>query len=132
MNEPRWVPRRVVEATHWDQLREHGGLPGIRDENALESALARARQKFAYDDSVDLADLGAAYAFGMARSHAFNDGNKRTAFLTAAIFLGYNGFEIDASEAEVVITMIALAAGELSERDMAAWLRPRLIRYAPD
>lgn len=125
--EPRWVPRRVVDAAHLDQLREHGGLPGVRDNNALEAALARARQKWHYQPEIDLAALAAAYAFGLAKAHAFSDGNKRTAFLAAMIFLGLNGRDLDATEEEVVTMMVSLAAGHLDEDALAAWMRPRLI-----
>jgi death on curing protein len=128
MKAPRWVPRLVVDAAHLDQLREHGGLPGVRDENGLEAALARPKQKWHYEPDVDLATLAAAYAFGLAKAHAFNDGNKRAAFLTAVIFLGLNGKDLDATESEVVQAMTALAAGSLSEPDMAAWIRERLTR----
>src|SRR5436309_4901048 len=100
MREPRWVPRLVLEAVHVDQLREHGGLPGLRDENALESALARPRQKWAYDEDADLALLAAAYGFGIASNHPYRDGNKRVAFLAMAVFLGLNGYEIEATETE--------------------------------
>ena len=128
MKEPRWVPRLVVDSAHLDQLRAHGGLPGVRDENGLEAALARPQQKWHYEPDSDLATLAAAYAFGLAKAHAFNDGNKRTAFLTAMIFLGLNGKDIDATEAEVVQAMTALAAGSLSEAAMATWIRERLTR----
>lgn len=122
------MPRVVVDATHLDQLREHGGMPGVRDENGLEAALARPRQKWNYEPDSDLATLGAAYAFGLARAHPFNDGNKRTAFLTAMVFLGLNGKDLDATEAEVVQVVTALAAGTLGEADLASWLRARLVR----
>lgn len=125
---PRWVPRLVVDAAHLDQLREHGGLPGIRDENALEGALARPQQKWHYEPDSDLATLAAAYAFGLAKAHPFNDGNKRAAFLTAVIFLGLNGKDIDATEAEVVQAVTALAAGSLTEAALATWIRERLVR----
>ncbi|MCC7000994.1 MAG: type II toxin-antitoxin system death-on-curing family toxin [Gemmatimonadaceae bacterium] len=128
MKQPRWVPRLVVDAAHLDQLREHGGLPGVRDENGLEAALARPQQKWHYEPDSDLATLAAAYAFGLAKAHAFNDGNKRAAFLTAVIFLGLNGKDLGATESEVVQAMTALAAGSLSEPDMAAWIRERLTR----
>lgn len=128
MATPRWVPRLVVDAAHLDQLREHGGLPGIREENALEAALARPQQKAHYEPDTDLAELAAAYAFGLAKAHPFNDGNKRTAFLTAVIFLGLNGKDLDATEAEVVQAMTALAAGSLTETAMAKWIRERLVR----
>ena len=128
MREPRWVPRLVVEAVHFDQLREHGGLQGIRDDPALEAALARPRQKWHYDPNVDLATLAAAYAFGLAKAHAFNDGNKRIAFLTAVVFLGLNGRDLAADEPEVVQAMTALAAGTLSEAQLGTWLRERVVR----
>jgi death-on-curing protein len=124
----RWVPRLVLDAAHLDQLREHGGLPGIRDENALEAALARAQQKHHYEADTDLATLAAACAFGLAKAHPFNDGNKRAAFLAAVIFLGLNGKDLDATEAEVVQVMTALAAGSLTEQAMATWMRERLVR----
>lgn len=128
MKEPRWVPRLVVDAAHLDQLREHGGLPRVRDENGLESALARPRQRWNSVLAADLATLAAAYAFGLAKAHAFNDGNKRAAFLTAVIFLGLNGKDLDATEAEVVQAMTALAAGSLTESDLARFIRARLTR----
>ena len=124
------MPRVVVDATHLDQLREHGGLPGVRDENALESALARPRQKWHYEPDADLATLAAAYAFGLTKAHAFNDGNKRIAFLTAVIFLGLNGKDLEASEAEVVQVMVALAEGSMKEPQLVEWLRPRLVRIS--
>lgn len=128
MATPRWVPRLVLDAVHLDQLREHGGLPGLRDAHALEAALARPQQKHHYEPDVDLATLAAAYAFGIARAHPFHDGNKRTAFLAAMIFLGLNGKDLDATEAEVVQVMTALAAGSLSEPALATWMRDRIVR----
>lgn len=122
------MPRLVVDAAHLDQLREHGGLLGIRDEHAFEAALARAPQKAHYEPDSDLATLAAAYAFGLARAHPFNDGNKRTAFLTAMIFLGLNGKDLDTTEAGVVQVMTALAAGSLTEVALAEWIRPRIVR----
>lgn len=123
--EPRWVPRLVVEAVHLDQVREHGGLIGVRDENALESALARAR-RWAHEPEPDLARLAADYAFGISRNHPFRDGNKRIAFLTAVIFLGLNGLTFVAPEDEVVEKMLALASGDLGEKELAEWIRSRI------
>jgi death-on-curing protein len=128
MPSPRWVPRLVLDAAHLDQWREHGGLPGIRDENALEAALARPQQRHHDEPDSDLATLAAAYAFGLAKAHPYNDGNKRPAFLAAMIVLGLNGKDLDATEAEVVQVMTALAAGSLTEAAMATWMRERLIR----
>jgi death-on-curing protein len=122
-HEPVWLPRVLIDAMHYAQLDEHGGSHGLRDANALEAALARPRQKHAYDATVDLADLAAAYAFGLARSHPYVDGNKRIAFLAAAVFLDLNGYEIRRDDADVVASMIALADGSLGEEALAAWLR---------
>jgi len=118
----------VVDAVHVDQVREHGGLPGIRDENALESALARPRQKWAYGNERDLATLAAAYGFGLVRNHPYRDGNKRMGFLAIATFLGVNGHELDVTDADVITHMIGLAAGNLSEDDLAAWIRAHVKR----
>ena len=105
----------------------HGGLPGLRDENALEAALARARNKWSHGQSRDLAVLGAAYAFGLVVSHPFRDGNKRIAFLTMVVFLGLNGADFDAPEAEVVTMMVAAADRRASEAEFAAWVRRNLV-----
>jgi len=123
--EPRWVPRLVVESVHLDQIREHGGLIGIRDENAFGSALGRPRQRWNYEPESDLARLAASYAFGLARNHPFRDGNKRIAFLVAVIFLGLNGLDFVAPEDEVVEKMLALASGKLDEEQAAQWFRDR-------
>jgi death on curing protein len=122
MDEPVWVGRSVVDAVHLDQLREHGGLQGIRDENVLESALAGARNKWAYDSVHDLSILAAAYGYGLATSHPYRDGNKRIAFLAMVVFLGLNGLDFEAPEAEVVSTMLEVAAGRCSESELAEWL----------
>lgn len=128
MREPRWVPRLVVEAAHFDQLSEHGGMPGVRDADALEAALARPRQKWHYDADTDLASLAAAYTFGLATVHPFNDGNKRIALLTMAVFLGLNGKALDATELELVQVITTLAAGSLKEPQLAAWVRDHIVR----
>jgi death-on-curing protein len=123
----RWVERLVVEAVQLDVIREHGGIPGLRDEHALEASLARPKQRRAYESGADIASLAACYGYGLCRGHPFADGNKRIAFLTMAIFLGLNGHEINAPEAEVVAVMMALAAGEIDEEALASWLRSRMI-----
>lgn len=122
MKEPRWVPRVVVEAVHLDQVREYGGMHGLRDENALEAALARPRQKWHYEPSTDLAALAAAHAYAMATLHPFNDGNKRMAFLTMVMFLELNGVSFEASEEEVVVMMVGLAAGRINEKELTEWI----------
>jgi death-on-curing protein len=126
--EPRWVDRLVVEAVQFDLIRTYGGMPGVRDEHGLESALARPRQRYA--PAAELAALAAVYGHGLAANHPFNDGNKRIAFVTTAVFLGLNGWEIEAPEDEVVTAMLALAAGELGEEQLASWLRSRMIETA--
>ena len=126
--EPRWLARVVVDAIHADQLRQHGGLPGVRDENLLESALARPRQKWEYDDAADLAMLAASYAFGFARNHPYSDGNKRIAFLALITFLGVNDHEFATTDEDVVTTMLALAEGSLTETQLANWVRAHLKR----
>ena len=123
--EPRWVDRMVVDAVQFDLVREHGGMPGLRDEHALEAALARPLQRRAYRSEADLAELAAAYGHGLATGHPFHDGNKRIAFVILAVFLGLNGLELMVDEAEVVTVMLGLAAGELSEEQLAAWVRTR-------
>jgi death-on-curing protein len=124
--DPRWVDRLVVDAIHFDLLRAHGGMPGLRDETALESALARPRQRFAHEPGSSVARLAAAYGFGLARNHPFNDGNKRVAFVVMGVFAGLNGFEIEASETEVVAVVLDLAAGILTEEQLADWLDSRM------
>lgn len=117
----------LVEAVHLDLIREHGGLPGLKDEHALQSALARPRQRWSYESKSDPAALAAAYAFGLARNHPFHDGNKRVAFVTMAVFLGLNGYELEAPEADVVAGMLALASGGLSEEELADWVRSHIV-----
>ncbi|HKU19540.1 MAG TPA: type II toxin-antitoxin system death-on-curing family toxin [Terriglobales bacterium] len=123
----RWVRPDVVYAIHDAQLAEHGGLPGLRDESGLESALARPRNKAAYGGA-DAAALAAAYAYGLVRNHPFADGNKRTGWVVARLFLADNGFRLQFDPAEAVRMVEALAAGKLSEAEVAAWLRERIVR----
>ena len=120
-----WIREDAILAVHEEQLAEHGGGSGIRDLGLLQSALARPRNLVAYGDP-DAADLAAAYAYGIARNHPFVDGNKRTAAVAAVMFLWINGVETRIGEAELVVTILALAAGELGEEELAAWLRERI------
>jgi death-on-curing protein len=120
-----WVAVDVAVAAHAEQLAEHGGGDSVRDADALESAMARPRNLAAYRDP-DAADLAAAYAYGIARNHPFIDGNKRTAAVVSEAFLKLNGLSLAATDAEMVVAFVALAAGELSEADMADWFRERL------
>lgn len=120
-----WLNVRLLHTVHDEQLAEHGGAAGVRDEGLLASALARAQQLAAYGDP-DVADLAAAYAYGIVRNHPFVDGNKRSAFVAAQIFLRLNGSRIHADRADCVLTMLRLAAGEIDEAAYAAWLREHL------
>jgi death on curing protein len=122
VTEPVWLPTDLVIAIHDEQLRLFGGPPGIRDRGLLESALARSLNKYAYG-SEDLAELAAAYGYGLARNHAFVDGNKRIAFLAMVTFLGLTGIDFAGPEADAVVIMLAVAAGEVSEENLARWIR---------
>jgi death-on-curing protein len=126
--EPVWLTRTVVDAIHHDQIREHGGRPGVRDENVLESALARPRQKWHYAGPADVPSLGAAYAFAFARNHPYFDGNKRIGFLAMVTFLGLNGHDFEASDAEVVAEIVALADGSVTEDELASWVRQHVTK----
>jgi death-on-curing protein len=125
MDEPRWLTRRVVDVIHFELLQEHGGAPGVRDggDDLIESALARPRNRFAYEQDSDLATLGAAYLFGLVKNHGYVDGNKRVAFAGAATFLLLNGFRLTASEPEAYDAVIGVVEGRYSEEDLAVWLR---------
>lgn len=120
-----WLLQEVVLALHDEQLTEHGGASGIRDLGLLESALARPQNIAGYGEP-DAATLAAGYAFGIARNHPFVDGNKRTAAVAMLVFLGLNQVAYAVTEAELVVMTLALAAGELSEDEVAGWLRERL------
>jgi death-on-curing protein len=120
---PQWLSRVAVDAIQNDQLREHGGLPGIRDENVLESALARPQQKWHYSEDADIATLAAAYGFGLVKNHPYRDGNKRIGFLAMVTFLGMNGHNLRATDAEVVTEIVALADGRVTEVELAGWIR---------
>ncbi len=122
MSEPVWLLRSVIDAVHDAQLAEHGGAAGLRDEGALDSALARPINLHAYGQS-DIFRLAAAYAFGIVRNHPFVDGNKRTAFLAAYVFLRVNGHQLEADEISAATAVLALASGESSEDEFSEWLK---------
>ena len=122
-----WIDRAFAIAVHDEQLATHGGGHGIRDEGLLDSALARPVNLAAYQEP-DLAALAASYAFGLARNHPFIDDNKRTALVICETFIIDNGSRLDASEAELVVLFQTLAAGELSEDELAGWLRERIVQ----
>ena len=122
----RWISPSLIYAIHDQQLAEHGGLPGIRDQGALESALARPQNLAAYGEP-DAAALAAAHAFGLARNHGFVDGNKRTAWIAARLFLADNAVTLVFDKMDAVRVMEGLAAGSVGEEAFAAWLRERLV-----
>ena len=130
MNSWRWVDRDVVYALHDRQLAEHGGPDGVRDAGAVDSALARPQHLASYEQP-DAADLAAAYAFGLARNHGFVDGNKRTAWIVARLFLADNGLRLAFAAGDAIRTMIALADGSLSESELAQWFRERIQQPHP-
>lgn len=124
MDDPIWISIELTTSIHRRQLAEHGGADGVRDPGMLESALGRPRHLFAYaDPSPDIPALAAAYAFGIAKNHAFIDGNKRTAYVVCRTFLLLNGYDLTAPPIERYTTFLALAAGDLSEDALADWLR---------
>jgi len=120
-----WLQAAVLRAVHDEQLLEHGGASGVRDEGLFESALARPLNLAAYGEP-DVAELAASYGYGLARNHPFIDGNKRTAFVAVELFLALNGHELTADDPACVLTMLAVAAGTLAEPDFAAWLREHI------
>ena len=122
-----WIDPTVVLAIHEEQLAEHGGSPGVRDVGLLESALARPMNLAAYGEP-DVAELAASYGFGIARNHPFVDGNKRTAFVSVELFLRLNGYRLSADDSACVLTMLAVAAGEMDEENFADWLRRHCVR----
>ena len=123
VREPKWVTEDIIVAVHTDQVKEHGGSHGLRDANALASALARPANKFQYQKDIDIFDLAAAYGFGLCKNHPFVDGNKRVSFQSMYIFLGINGFRLAASEESVVEVMLSLATGGTNESRLSEWLR---------
>ena len=120
-----WLNAQVLLAVHEEQLAEHGGGSGIRDQGLFESALHRPLHLASYGQP-DAAALAAAYGFGLARNHPFVDGNKRTAFVAVELFLALNGWDLMANDAQCVLTMLALAAGDLAEDEFAQWLRAHI------
>jgi death-on-curing protein len=122
-SEPKWLVRRVVEAIHELQLESNGGLPGVRDAGALESALGRPMHRRHHREADDIAECAASYGFGLAKNLPFADGNKRTAFVTMVTFYELNGGTLTASEEEAVLVMVGVTDGSVSEKRLAQWLR---------
>lgn len=127
MNEPKWLSRFAVDRMQEALIRQDGGSYGIRDGGLIDSALARPVNRWQYDPGSDLAALAASYGYGLAKNHGYVDGNKRIALAVLSVFLFRNGLLLEASEPEVVVAMLALAAGELSEADLADWLRQKAV-----
>ena len=126
MSDWRWITEAVALAIHDEQLAEHGGAAGVRDRGLLQSALARPQHLTTYENP-DLAALAAAYAGGILRNHPFIDGNKRTAFVIANIFLLDHGYDMSAGDAEIIAKVSALAGGQLDEAAFAEWIRSALM-----
>lgn len=123
MAEPRWLSRRLVDAMQLDQLRQHGGAPGVRDANLVESALQRPLDRWHFGAERDPFVLAAAYGYGLIKNHGYVDGNKRIGFIAMYVFLGANSVELDAPEPEAVVATLAVADGSTGEAELAAWLR---------
>ena len=123
----RWVDKRALLLLHGESLAEHGGGEGVRDEGLLDSALARPLNLLAHEKP-DFAQLAASYGFGLAKNHAFVDGNKRAAFLAVGLFLYLNGYRLQTSQADATLTVLALAAGDISEEQFAAWIRVHAVK----
>ena len=122
MKEPIWVAEKIVLAIHEDQLAQHGGSPGIRDENLLGASLARPKHLFAYGEPT-IFDLAAAYGYGLANHHPFIDGNKRTAFMVMYTFLGLNDYWLEVEEMEVVVKMEGLTMNKETQESISLWLK---------
>jgi death on curing protein len=121
-----WLSRELILAVHDEQLAEHGGAGGIRDEGLFESALARPLNRASYGDP-DIAELAAVYAIGLIKNHPFVDGNKRTAYVALELFLRLNGLRFPISDADAVITTLRLAAGDIPEDEFIAWVRCKAV-----
>ena len=124
--EPRWIDKRALLLLHEESLTAFGGARGMRDEGLLDSALDRARNQYLYEKGVDLAALAAAYGFGIAKNHPFVDGNKRAAFLGLGLFLAINGKRLRAEQVDSIRTILALAAGDIDEKQLAEWIRANM------
>ena len=124
----KWINHEVLLLLHDESLAEHGGASGLRDQGLLESALARPLNLALYE-TPNVADLAAAYGVGLAKNHAFVDGNKRAAFLAVGLFLALNGYRLSATQADATLIMLSVASGNLSEADFANWIRKNLRPY---
>lgn len=127
MSEPVWVNRHALELLHSESIAEHGGAEGLRDEGLFESALARPQNLFAYEGVADASRLAASYIFGLAKNHAFVDGNKRVAFIAGALFLRLNGWRLRAEQAEATLIILSVASGAMGEDELAAWIGRHIV-----
>ncbi len=125
-----WLDADVLLAAHDEQLEEHGGASGLRDRGLFESALARPQNLAVYGDP-DVADLSASYAYGIAKNHAFVDGNKRTALVALELFLECNGYELTVDDMQCVLIILSIASGAINESDLAGWIRKNSSRIRP-
>jgi death-on-curing protein len=121
-SEPRWISKKALLLLHEESLSEFGGARGLQEEGLLESALARLLNTHAYNPAATLAEVAASYCYGIARNHAFVDGNKRAAFLSVGLFLAINGYRLTASQVDAIETVLGVAAGTVSERELALWI----------
>jgi death-on-curing protein len=128
MKHPRWIDRLALLLLHEETLAEHGGLTGLRDEAALDAALARPRHVHAYEPKADIARLAGAYCYGLVRDHPFNDGNKRAGFLALGLLLSLNGYGLQVAQAEAAETILLVAAGQTSEEGLTMWIPKNMIR----
>ena len=127
MSEPTWINLRAIKVFHDRQINEHGGLPGLRDEGLLLSASSRPENAYHYSDpKPDVAELAAAYGFGLAKNHPFNDANKRTALIAMRLFLKLNGYDLEVSSEDKYKMIIRVAASDISENELAQWIRKNL------
>ena len=117
-----WIDKQLLIILHDESLTMHGGASGIRDDGLLDSALNRATNLALYSKP-NIAELAAAYGFGLAKNHAFVDGNKRVAFLAMGLFLGLNGYKLKATQVDATLTMLAVAGGDMNEADFASWIK---------
>jgi len=125
MSHWKWINRQVLLLLHDESLAEHGGASGLRDEGLLDSALARPLNLALYEQP-DIAELAASYGVGLAKNHAFVDGNKRLAFLAVGLFLSLNGYRLAATQAQATLTMLSIAAGDIEEAAFADWIRQHI------
>ena len=129
--EPRWISKKALLLLHEESLADFGGARGLRDDGLLESALARPQNAYAYKPESTIAELAASYAFGLAKNHAFVDGNKRAAFLSIGLFLAINGYRLKADQVDAIQTMLSVASGQLNEEGLAAWIAPNAVLSEP-